>query len=1063
MPKRTDIKKVMVIGSGPIVIGQAAEFDYAGTQACLALKEEGYEVILVNSNPATIMTDTFIADKVYMEPLKLEYVAKIIRYERPDAIVPGLGGQTGLNLAVQLAKKGILEECQVEILGTSFQSIEQAEDRELFKELCIKLGEPVIPSEIVYSVEEAVEVAKKISYPVVLRPAFTLGGSGGGFADNEQQLREMMRNALAVSPVHQVLVEKSIMGYKEIEFEVMRDKNDTAIAICSMENVDPVGIHTGDSIVVAPAQTLSNKEFQMLRDSALKLIRALKIEGGCNVQFALDPLSFKYYIIEVNPRVSRSSALASKASGFPIARVTAKVAVGLTLDEILLEGTPACCEPAIDYIVTKVARFPFDKFSEASNELGTQMKATGEAMSIGRTIEESLLKALRSLETGVCHIHNKKFDDMSTQDMLAYITRGTDDRIYAIAELLRRGIDRSLIYDRTKIDMLFLEKFKNIVRMERRLAEAKGDKAALYDAKHLGFGDKFIGQLWGMTEREVFELREGFGIKPVYKIIDSCSGEFDRYIPYFYSTYEEENESVVSDRKKIVVLGSGPIRIGQGVEFDYSTVHAIWAIREAGYEAIIINNNPETVSTDYTISDKLYFEPLTVENVMNIIHHEQPEGVIVTLGGQTAINLAKPLVQMGVKIIGTDLDAIDKAEDRKLFEAIMREVGIPQPQAKAVTEIEDGVAAAETIGYPVLVRPSFVLGGRAMQIVGNEQALRHYLHNAVEINEDSPVLVDKYIMGKEAEVDAICDGTDVFIPGIMEHVERTGIHSGDSISVYPSFSLSDAVKQKMIDYTVRLGKAIGIIGLYNIQFIVDNEDKVYVIEVNPRSSRTVPFLSKSCNVPMAKIATRVMLGHSLKEQGITKVYGEERKRFFVKTPAFSFAKIKGIDTYLSPEMKSTGEAIGYDNSMTRALYKSLQASGMDVVNYGTVLVTLADKDKAAALPLIERFYNLGFNIEATKGTADFLRTHGIRTRKLSKLIEGSDDIYRSLCRGHVNYVINTIDLNQHNARLDGYEIRRAAVENNVTIFTSLETVSVLLQVLEEITLGVSTIDADYDK
>ncbi len=1062
MPKRTDIKKVMVIGSGPIVIGQAAEFDYAGTQACLALKEEGYEVILVNSNPATIMTDTFIADKVYMEPLKLEYVAKIIRYERPDAIVPGLGGQTGLNLAVQLAKKGILEECQVEILGTSFQSIEQAEDRELFKELCIKLGEPVIPSEIVYSVEEAVEVAKKISYPVVLRPAFTLGGSGGGFADNEQQLRELMRNALAVSPVHQVLVEKSIKGYKEIEFEVMRDKNDTAIAICSMENVDPVGIHTGDSIVVAPAQTLSNKEFQMLRDSALKLIRALKIEGGCNVQFALDPLSFKYYIIEVNPRVSRSSALASKASGFPIARVTAKVAVGMTLDEILIEGMPACCEPAIDYIVTKVARFPFDKFSEASNELGTQMKATGEAMSIGRTIEESLLKAIRSLETGVCHIHNKKFDDMPTQDMLTYITRGTDDRIYAIAELLRRGIDRSLIYDRTKIDMLFLEKFKNIVRMERKVAQNKGDRTTLLEAKRLGFGDKYIGQLWDMTESEVFALRESMDIKPVFKIIDSCSGEFDRYIPYFYSTYESENESVVSDRKKIVVLGSGPIRIGQGVEFDYSTVHAIWAIREAGYEAIIINNNPETVSTDYTISDKLYFEPLTVENVMSIIHHENPEGVIVTLGGQTAINLAKPLVQMGVKIIGTDLEAIDKAEDRKLFEAIMREVGIPQPQAKAVTEIEDGVAAAETIGYPVLVRPSFVLGGRAMQIVGNEQALRHYLHNAVEINEDSPVLVDKYIMGKEAEVDAICDGTDVFIPGIMEHVERTGIHSGDSISVYPSFSLSDAVKQKMIDYTVRLGKAIGIVGLYNIQFIVDNEDKVYVIEVNPRSSRTVPFLSKSCNVPMAKIATRVMLGHSLKEQGITEVYGRERKRFFIKTPAFSFAKIKGIDTYLSPEMKSTGEAIGYDNSMTRALYKSLQASGMEVVNYGTVLVTLADKDKERALPLVRRFYNLGFNIEATKGTADFLRTHGIRTRKLSKLIEGSDDIYRSLCRGHVNYIINTIDLNQHSARLDGYEIRRAAVENNVTIFTSLETVSVLLQVLEEITLGVSTIDADYD-
>ena len=1062
MPKRTDIKKVMVIGSGPIVIGQAAEFDYAGTQACLALKEEGYEVILVNSNPATIMTDVHIADKVYMEPLKLEYVAKIIRYERPDAIVPGLGGQTGLNLAVQLAKKGILEECQVEILGTSFESIEQAEDRELFKELCLRLGEPVIPSEIVYSVEEAVEVAKKITYPVVLRPAFTLGGSGGGFADNEEQLRELMRNALAVSPVHQVLVEKSIKGYKEIEFEVMRDKNDTAIAICSMENVDPVGIHTGDSVVVAPAQTLSNKEFQMLRDSALRLIRALRIEGGCNVQFALDPLSFKYYIIEVNPRVSRSSALASKASGYPIARVTAKVAVGMTLDEIMLATAPACAEPALDYVVTKVARFPFDKFSEASNELGTQMKATGEVMSIGRTLEESILKAFRSLETGVCHLHHKKFDEMSIQDMLAYITRSTDDRIYAIAELLRRGVDRSLIYDRTKIDMLFLEKFKRIIRMEEIVRANKANKEVLREAKRMGFGDKFIGQLWGMTEQEVFALREKVGVTPVYKMIDTCAGACKADVPYYYSTYEQENESVVSTRRKIVVLGSGPIRIGQGVEFDYSTVHAIWAIREAGYEAIIINNNPETVSTDYTISDKLYFEPLTVENVMNVIRMEQPEGVIVTLGGQTAINLAKPLVQMGIKIIGTDLEAIDKAEDRKLFEQIMREVGIPQPQAQAVTEIEEGVKAAERIGYPVLVRPSFVLGGRAMQIVGNEQALRHYLHNAVEVSEDSPVLVDKYIMGREAEVDAICDGENVFIPGIMEHVERTGIHSGDSISVYPSFSLTDEVKQQMIDYTVRLGKAIGIVGLYNIQFIVDDQNKVYVIEVNPRSSRTVPFLSKSTNVPMAKIATRVMLGHSLREQGITEVYGKERKRHFVKTPAFSFAKIKGVDSYLSPEMKSTGEAIGYDDSLTRALYKSLQASGMAIANYGTILVTLADRDKEAALPLIRRFYNLGFNIEATSGTADFLRKHGLRTRRLGKLSEGSNDIYTSISRGHVNYVINTIDLNQHNTRLDGYEIRRAAVENNVTIFTSLETVRVLLDVLEEITLGISTIDADYD-
>jgi len=1053
----------MVIGSGPIVIGQAAEFDYAGTQACLALKEEGYEVILVNSNPATIMTDTFMADKVYMEPLKLEYVAKIIRYERPDAIVPGLGGQTGLNLAVQLAKKGVLEECGVEILGTSFESIEQAEDRELFKELCISLGEPVLPSEVVNTIEEAVEVAKEIGYPLVLRPAFTLGGTGGGFVDNEAELRELMRNALALSPVHQVLVEKSIKGYKEIEYEVMRDKNDTAITICNMENVDPVGVHTGDSIVVAPCQTLTDKEAQMLRTSALKIIRALKIEGGCNVQFALDPLSFKYYIIEVNPRVSRSSALASKASGFPIARVTAKVAVGMTLDEIMLSNGPACSEPALDYIVTKIARFPFDKFSEASNELGTQMKATGEVMSIGRTIEESLLKAVRSLETGVCHIYHKKFDDMATADMLQYITRATDDRIYAIAELLRRGVDRSLIYDRTKIDMFFLKKMDNIVNFEREVKAHKGDREVLYEAKRIGFGDKFIGQLWGMTESEVFELRQELGIKPVYKTIDTCAGEYSGYVPYFYSTYEQENESVVSNRKKIVVLGSGPIRIGQGVEFDYSTVHSIWAIREAGYEAIIINNNPETVSTDFTISDKLYFEPLTVENVMNIIRMEQPDGVIVTLGGQTAINLAKPLSKMGVKVVGTGIEAIDNAEDRKLFEAIMREVGIPQPKAKAVTDIEDGVAAAKEIGYPVLVRPSFVLGGRAMQIVGNEQALRHYLHNAVEVSEDSPVLVDKYIMGKEAEVDAICDTEgNVFIPGIMEHVEHTGVHSGDSISVYPSFSLSQAVKEKMIDYTVRLGRAIGIVGLYNIQFIVDSEDKVYVIEVNPRSSRTVPFLSKSTNVPMAKIATRVMLGESLPSQGITKVYGDERKRHFVKAPAFSFAKIKGVDSYLSPEMKSTGEAIGYDDSLTRALYKSLQASGMTIVNYGTVFATIADKDKEAALPLIRRFYNLGFNIEATAGTASFLREHGIRTRLLRKISDGSDDIIKSLSKGHVSYVINTIDVNQHNTRLDGYDIRNAAVENNVSIITALETVSALLDVLEEITLGVSTIDAEYN-
>jgi len=1059
MPKRTDIKKVMVIGSGPIVIGQAAEFDYAGTQACLALKEEGYEVVLVNSNPATIQTDVQIADKVYMEPLTLEYVAKIVRYERPDAIVPGLGGQTGLNLAVQLAKKGVLQECQVEILGTSFQSIEQAEDRELFKELCQSLGEPVLPSLIANNIDEAVEAAKRIGYPVVLRPAFTLGGTGGRPLGHAPR-RAATRAALSLSPVHQVLIEKSIKGYKEIEYEVIRDHNDTAIAICNMENIDPVGVHTGDSIVVAPSQTLTNKEYQLLRDSALRLIRALKIEGGCNVQFALDPLSFNYYLIEVNPRVSRSSALASKASGYPIARVSAKIAVGLTLDEIRIANTPASFEPALDYVVTKIARFPFDKFSDASNQLGTQMKATGEVMSVGRTMEESLLKAVRSLETGVCHIYHKKFDDWTVDRMLSYIKEGTDDRLYAIAELIRRGVELALIYNSTKIDMFFLEKFKNIVEFEKVVAANPRDIETLRDAKRMGFSDKFIGQLWGMSQKEMFLLRREHNIFPVYKMIDTCASEFSSYVPYFYSTYEQENESVVSEREKIVVLGSGPIRIGQGVEFDYSTVHAIWSIRAAGYEAIIINNNPETVSTDYTTSDKLYFEPLTVEDVMNVITLEKPKGIVVSLGGQTAINLAEPLHELGVPIIGTGVEAIRNAEDRGCFEKIMEELGIPQPEAEAVTDIEAGVRAAERIGYPVLVRPSYVLGGRAMQIVSNEERLRHYLQTAVEVNEDSPVLVDRYIMGRELEVDAICDGKDVFIPGIMEHVEKTGIHSGDSISVYPTFSVSQKAKDKIIDYTVRLGRRIGIVGLYNIQFILDGEEDVYVIEVNPRSSRTVPFLSKATGVPMADIATRVILGHSLREQGITEVYGRERSRWFVKAPAFSFAKIRGMESYLSPEMKSTGEAIGYDNKLTRALYKALQSSGMTVANYGTIFLTIADKDKQDALPLVRRFYDLGFNIEATKGTAEFLRQHGIRTRTRRKLSEGSTEIIDSLRQGHVSYVINTIDINQHNTRLDGYEIRRTAVENNVTIFTALETVKVLLDVLEEITLGVSTIDAE---
>lgn len=1058
MPKRTDIHKVMVIGSGPIVIGQAAEFDYAGTQACLALKEEGYEVLLANSNPATIMTDTSIADKVYMEPLTAEYAARIIRVERPDALIPGIGGQTGLNLAMELEKMGVLRECGVEMLGTSGASIERAEDRELFKKLCQSLGEPVLPSRIAHSMDEGLAAAETIGYPVVLRPAFTLGGTGGGFADDEREFREVMKNALMLSPVHEVLVEKSIKGYKEIEYEVIRDANDTAITICNMENIDPVGIHTGDSIVVAPSQTLTNKEYHLLRDSALKLIRALKIEGGCNVQFALDPESFRYYLIEVNPRVSRSSALASKASGYPIARVSAKIAVGMHLDEIQIANTPASFEPSLDYVVTKMPRFPFDKFSDASNALSTQMKATGEVMAVGRTIEESLLKAVRSLEIGASHLHMPKFDSMNAEELLRYIAIGTDDRLFAIAELIYHGTDLGVICNVTKIDMLFLDKIKNIIDYEEKLKENPGDADVLWGAKRMGFSDKYIAKLWRMDELAVLSLRKSAGILPVYKMIDTCAAEFDSYVPYFYSTYEQENESIVSDREKIVVLGSGPIRIGQGVEFDYSTVHAVQTIKASGYEAIIINNNPETVSTDYTCSDKLYFEPLTVEDVMNVIDLERPIGVIASLGGQTAINLAEPLMKRGVKIIGTDFAAIEKAENRDAFERVMQELKIPQPKGEAVTNIEEGIRVASRIGYPVLVRPSYVLGGRAMQIVSKDQDLRNYLKTAVAVNEDQPVLVDKYIVGKELEVDAICDGRDVFVPGIMELVERTGIHSGDSISVYPTFSISQHVKEVILDFTRKLGLGIGIVGLYNIQFIVDKNENVFVIEVNPRSSRTVPFLSKATGYSLADIATKVILGQSLKEQGFRALYPREKQRYYVKAPAFSFSKIAGLDAYLSPEMKSTGEAIGYDENLNRALYKALKASGVKVSDHGTVVVTVADEDKDEALPLVRRFYRLGFNIAATVGTAEMLKKHGIRVRVLGKLSEGSDEILQTIRQGEVSYILNTRAINSGVHYQDGFAIRRCAVENNVTMFTSLDTVRMLLGTLEEISFAVSTID-----
>lgn len=1062
MPKRNDIHKVLVIGSGPIVIGQAAEFDYAGTQACLALKEEGYEVILANSNPATIMTDTSVADKVYMEPLTLEYLARICRYERPDAIIPGIGGQTGLNLAMQLAKKGVLKECGIEMLGTSAESIERAEDRELFKELCQQIGEPVVPSQITYSAQEALEAAEKIGYPVILRPAFTLGGTGGGFANDADELREKMKNALALSPVRQVLIEKSIKGYKEIEYEVIRDANDTAITVCNMENLDPVGIHTGDSVVVAPSQTLTNKEYQMLRDSALRIIRALKVEGGCNVQFALDPYSFSYYVIEVNPRVSRSSALASKASGYPIARVSAKIAIGMQLHEIKLANTPACFEPTLDYVVTKMPRFPFDKFPTALNTLSTQMKATGEVMSVGRSFEESFLKAIRSLEDGRNHIHLEKFDSahMTVEQLLDYIKEGTDDRLYAISQLMWMGVDASLICDITQIDMFFVDKIKKIVDLEKELEASPGSVELLREAKRSGFSDSYVAELWGDTTDNIYKLRCEENIFPVYKMIDTCASEFDSYVPYFYSTYAEENESIVSDKPKIIVLGSGPIRIGQGVEFDYSTVHAVRTIKQLGYEAIVINNNPETVSTDYTAADKLYFEPLTPEDVMNVVHLEKPLGVIATLGGQTAVNLAQPLADRGVRIIGTGCEAIDKAEDRDLFNEVIHSLGIPNPVGEAVTDIESGVAAAERIGYPVLVRPSFVLGGRAMEIVANEEMLRKYLKNAVEVDEDKPVLIDKYLMGKEVEVDAVCDGKEVFVPGIMELVERTGVHSGDSTSVYPPFSISQKVRDTIADYTTRLGLGIGIVGLFNIQFIVDKNDDVFVIEVNPRASRSVPFLSKSTGCGLVGIATKAMLGVSLREQGITEMRLPDRKRWYVKAPAFSFAKLTGMDAYLSPEMKSTGEAIGYDKRLNRALYKALQAAGIPMLNYGTVLVTVADEDKEETLPLVKRFRDIGFNIEATTCTADFLRSHGIRVKKLANIHEGSEETLDSIRSGHVSYIINTRAILSGIHYESGEKLRRCAVDNGVTTFTSLDTVRIVLDVLEELINKVSTIDED---
>ncbi|HEU7701364.1 TPA: carbamoyl-phosphate synthase large subunit [Streptococcus pneumoniae] len=1011
MPKRTDIQKIMVIGSGPIIIGQAAEFDYAGTQACLSLKEEGYEVVLVNSNPATIMTDKEIADKVYIEPITLEFVTRILRKERPDALLPTLGGQTGLNMAMELSKNGILDELSVELLGTKLSAIDQAEDRDLFKQLMEELEQPIPESEIVNTVEEAVAFAATIGYPVIVRPAFTLGGTGGGMCANEKELREITENGLKLSPVTQCLIERSIAGFKEIEYEVMRDSADNALVVCNMENFDPVGIHTGDSIVFAPAQTMSDYENQMLRDASLSIIRALKIEGGCNVQLALDPNSFKYYVIEVNPRVSRSSALASKATGYPIAKLAAKIAVGLTLDEVInpvTGSTYAMFEPALDYVVAKIPRFPFDKFEKGERRLGTQMKATGEVMAIGRNIEESLLKACRSLEIGVHHNEIPELAAVSDDALIEKVVKAQDDRLFYVSEAIRRGYTPEEIAELTKIDIFYLDKLLHIFEIEQELGAHPQDLEVLKTAKLNGFSDRKIAELWGTTDDKVRQLRLENKIVPVYKMVDTCAAEFDSETPYFYSTYGWENESIRSDKESVLVLGSGPIRIGQGVEFDYATVHSVKAIQAAGYEAIIMNSNPETVSTDFSVSDKLYFEPLTFEDVMNVIDLEQPKGVIVQFGGQTAINLAEPLAKAGVTILGTQVADLDRAEDRDLFEQALKELDIPQPPGQTATNEEEAALAARKIGFPVLV--------------------------------------DSYIVGQECEVDAISDGKDVLIPGIMEHIERAGVHSGDSMAVYPPQTLSQKVQETIADYTKRLAIGLHCLGMMNIQFVIKDE-KVYVIEVNPRASRTVPFLSKVTNIPMAQVATKLILGQSLSELGYQNGLYPESTRVHIKAPVFSFTKLAKVDSLLGPEMKSTGEVMGSDATLEKALYKAFEASYLHLPTFGNVVFTIADDAKEEALNLARRFQNIGYGILATEGTAAFFASHGLQAQPVGKIGDDDKDIPSFVRKGRIQAIINTVGT-KRTADEDGEQIRRSAIEHGVPLFTALDTANAMLKVLE---------------
>lgn len=1057
MPKRTDIHRILVIGSGPIIIGQAAEFDYAGTQACQSLKEEGYEVILVNSNPATIMTDTEIADKVYMEPLTKEFLSKIIRKERPDAVLPSLGGQTGLNLVVELAEDGILSECGVEILGTDLKAIKKAEDRDMFRDLMYELNQPIPESVIVNTIDEAIDFANEIGYPLIVRPAFTLGGTGGGIVEDEASLRATVENGLNLSPVTQCLIEKSIAGYKEIEYEVMRDKNDNAIVVCNMENFDPVGIHTGDSIVVAPSQTLADREYHMLRHVSLTIIRALGIEGGCNVQLALDPNSFNYYVIEVNPRVSRSSALASKATGYPIAKIAAKIAVGLTLDEIINPVTGvsyACFEPALDYVVAKIPRWPFDKFNSANRRLGTQMKATGEVMAIGRNFEESLLKAVRSLETNVYHVELSALKNEENDVLWQRTKHADDERLFVISELIRRKTSIEEIHQVTKIDLFFLTKLKGIIDFEAIIKENAWNLDILRQAKKMGFADITIANYWNTQELNVYQFRKENGLIPVYKMVDTCSAEFESKTPYYYGTYETANESHRTDKPSVVVLGSGPIRIGQGVEFDYATVHCVMAIQQAGYEAIIINNNPETVSTDFSISDKLYFEPLTIEDVMHVIDLEKPEGVIVQFGGQTAINLASKLQERGIKILGTSLENIDRAEDRDQFEKLLKDLEVPQPLGATCQSVEGAKEIANRIGYPVLLRPSYVLGGRAMEIIDNDVEIERYMKEALKENGDNPILIDRYLTGKEVEVDAISDGENVYIPGIMEHIERAGVHSGDSMAVYPPQTLSKEVMDKLIDYTTRIARGLTIIGLLNIQFVVTKDEEVFVLEVNPRSSRTVPFLSKITNVPMANIATKAILGQSLIEQGYGTGYHPHAEGVYVKAPVFSFSKLRKVDISLGPEMKSTGEAIGKDRTLEKALYKALVAAGMKMPTHGRILFTIGNKDKEESVELARQLTEIGYELISTKGTCEFLKENGIKAVSIAKIGEEGKTVLDVIRGQQVQFVINTFSVSKKDRITDGFLIRREAVENNIPCLTSLDTARAVYKVLESMSFAI---------